>query len=183
MGDAGDMMDVWAVVDWGKPLEKIQQPIPVPQGTEVLIKVSHAGVCHSDLHFQDGYYELGQGKRTYVKDRGVTLPVAGGHEIYGTVAKTGPDAISVPIGAQRAVYPWLGCGQCRFCQQDEDNMCSAQKSLSVVKNGGYAEYVLLPHPKYLADTGDVDPAVACTFGCSAITTLNAVGRSAAMSLS
>lgn len=71
-----DEMDVWALTEWNHPLEKIRQPIPTPEGTDVLLKVTHAGVCHSDLHFAEGYYDMGKGQRFYVKDRGVQLPVA-----------------------------------------------------------------------------------------------------------
>lgn len=122
-------MNLWAVTDWGRPLEKIQRPIPVPAGKEVLIKVTHCGVCHSDIHFWEGYYDLGGGNKFWVKDRGVTLPRAMGHEILGNIVKAGPDAGSQPIGARRAVYPWLGCGNCSRCANEEDNMCAAQKGL------------------------------------------------------
>ena len=171
-----DTMDVWATVEYEKPLEKIRQPIPEPKGKEVLIKVTHCGVCHSDIHFWEGYFDLGGGKRLYAKDRGAKLPLAHGHEILGNIVKAGPDAGEQQVGARRIVYPWLGCSDCRQCAQEEDNMCAAQVSLGVVQNGGFAEYVLVRDPKYLVDPGDLDPAVACTFGCSGITTLNAVSK-------
>lgn len=172
-----DEMDVWALTEWNTPLKKIRQPIPQPVGTEVLIKVTHAGVCHSDLHTAEGYYDMGGGKRFYVKDRGITLPVALGHEILGEVAKTGPDSASLEIGSQQIVYPWLGCGTCTRCGQEEDNLCAAQRGLGTLRNGGFAEYVLVPHPKYLFKLeAGIDPAVACTFGCSGITTLSAVSK-------
>ncbi len=169
-------MDLWALTEWNTPLKKIQKPIPQPQGTEVLIKVTHAGVCHSDLHFAEGFYDIGGGKRLFVKDRGVQLPVALSHEILGEVAKVGPDAGSIPVGSQQVVYPWLGCGSCTRCSQGEDNLCAAQRGLGTLRDGGFAEYVIVPHPKYLFELGDLDPAVACTFGCSGITTLSAVSK-------
>lgn len=171
-------MDLWATVEWEQPLKKIQQPIPEPQGKEVLIKVTHCGVCHSDLHFWEGFYDLGNGKRFYVKDRGVKLPVAMGHEILGNIAKLGPDvdASQFPLGARRIVYPWLGCGNCFRCKAEQDNLCVGQQGLGTLKNGGFAEYVVVPDAKYLIDPGDVDPAVACTFGCSGITTLSALRK-------
>ncbi|KAK5219872.1 hypothetical protein LTR72_007403 [Exophiala xenobiotica] len=171
-----DQMDLWALTEWDTPLQKIRQPIPTPQGTDVLIRVTHSGVCHSDLHFSEGFYEIGGGKRFYVKDRGVQLPVALGHEILGEVAAVGPDAGPISIGSRQIVYPWLGCGSCTRCKQEEDNLCAAQKGLGTLRNGGFAEYVVVPHPKYLVDLGDLDPAVACTYGCSGITTLSAVSK-------
>ncbi|CAG9949010.1 unnamed protein product [Clonostachys rosea f. rosea IK726] len=169
-------MDVWALTEWDKPLKKISQEIPTPTGTEVLIKVSHVGVCHSDLHFAQGHYDMGGGKKFYVKDRGATLPAALGHEILGQVAATGPGAAHLEIGTKQIVYPWIGCGECTRCGQENDNLCAAQRGLGTLRNGGFAEYVLVPHSKYLVELGDLDPAVACTFGCSGITTLSAVRK-------
>ncbi|KAJ0415941.1 chaperonin 10-like protein [Aspergillus carlsbadensis] len=169
-------MSLWALTEWDKPLEKIQQPIPEPQGTEVLIKVTHAGVCHSDLHTAEGFYDIGNGERFHVKDRGINLPIALGHEILGDVAAVGPDAHAVTVGSRQIVYPWLGCGSCTRCGQENDNLCAAQRGLGTLQNGGFAEYVLVPHPKYLVDLGGLDPAVSATFGCSGITTLSAVRK-------
>lgn len=169
-------MDVWALTEWDKPLQKIRQPIPTPTGTAVLIKVTHAGLCHSDLHTAEGFYDIGGGKRFYVKDRGIKLPIALGHEILGEVAAVGPDAEPIPIGSRQIVYPWLGCGSCTRCGQEEDNLCAAQRGLGTLQNGGFAEYVLVPHAKYLVELGGLDPAVASTFGCSGITTFSAVSK-------
>lgn len=169
-------MSVWALTEWDKPLEKISQPVPTPQGTEILVKVTHAGVCHSDLHTAEGFYDIGGGARFYVKDRGIELPIALGHEISGEVVGVGPDAEAVAIGSRQIVYPWLGCGSCTRCRQEEDNLCAKQRGLGTLRNGGFAEYIVVPHAKYLVDLGDLDPTVACTFGCSGITTLSAVSK-------
>lgn len=171
-----ESMDVWALTEWGKPLQKIRQDIPVPTGTEILLRVTRAGVCHSDLHFAEGFYDLGGNKRFYVKDRGVQLPVALGHEILGEVVSAGPEAKDITIGSPQIVYPWLGCGTCARCLQEQDNLCAAQRGLGTLRNGGFAEYVLIPHPKYIIDATKLDPSVACTFGCSGITTLSAVTK-------
>lgn len=171
-------MDVWALTEWNTPLVKIRQPKPVPKGTEVLIRVTHAGVCHSDLHTAEGFYDMGGGKRFYVKDRGIKLPAALGHEILGEVAALGPDtrSSSVALGTRQIVYPWLGCGSCTRCGQEEDNLCASQRGLGTLQFGGFAEYVVVPHPKYLIELGNLDPSVACTYGCSGITTLSSVNK-------
>ncbi len=169
-------MDAWAVVENGKPLAKIELPTPEPAGTEILIEVTHCGVCHSDLHFWEGFYDLGGGKRLMLSDRGVTLPRAIGHEILGRVAKLGPDAEGVAVGDRRIVYPWIGCGHCARCRAEQDNMCLQQRSLGVLQDGGFASHVVVPHARYLVDPGDVDPAFAATFGCSGITVLSAIRK-------
>jgi len=168
-------MEAWAVVEFGKPLQKIQEPLPEPTGAEVLIQVTHCGVCHSDLHFWEGFYDLGNGKRFNISDR-TTLPRAVGHEIVGKVAKLGPDAKGVAVGDSRIVYPWIGCGNCSRCAQGDDNLCAQQASLGVAKHGGFASHVVVPHARYLVEYGKVDPAVACTFACSGITVLSAIRK-------
>lgn len=169
-------MESWSVVGYEQPLEKLKGPIPEPTGTEVLVKVTHCGVCHSDLHFWEGYYDLGFGKKLLISDRGVKLPRALGHEILGTVENAGPEAQDVPLGSRRIVYPWIGCGKCRRCEQGEDNLCSTGRPLGVASNGGFASHIIVPHPKFLVDPGDVDPAVACTFACSGITVLSSIRK-------
>ena len=169
-------MDAWAVVEFNAPLQKIKRPLPEPSGTEVLIQVTHCSVCHSDLHFWEGYYDLGGGKRFNITDRGVVLPRAIGHEILGNVAAVGPDAEGLAVGDRRIVYPWIGCGHCRRCEAGDDNLCAQQRSLGVMQDGGFASHVILPHSRYLVDPGNVDPAVAATFGCSGITTLSAIRK-------
>ena len=170
-------MRAWAVVENGKPLQEIELPTPEPKGTEVLIEVTHCGVCHSDLHIWEGYYDLGGGQKMSLVDRGVTLPLAMGHEIVGRVAKLGPDATGVKVGDIRIVYPWLGCGTCETCLAEEDNMCvRASRSLGVYQNGGYGTHVIAPHPRHLIELGGVDPAVAATYACSGITVYSAIKK-------
>jgi len=170
-------MRAWAVVENGADLQELELPTPEPQGTEVLLEVTHCGVCHSDLHIWEGYYDMGGGKRMSLKDRGVVLPLAMGHEIVGRVAKLGPDAAGVAVGDVRIVFPWLGCGKCEQCLAEQDNMCVvANRSLGVYRNGGYATHVVAPHPRHLIDPGTLDPLVAATYACSGVTVYSAIRK-------
>ncbi len=169
-------MRAWAVVQNGAPLQEVEFPTPEPTGTQVLLETMYCGVCHSDLHIWEGYYDLGGGKRLSLADRGVHLPLAMGHEIVGRVVKLGPEAKGVKIGDIRIVYPWVGCGVCARCLAEEDNMCLQPKSIGVYQNGGYATHVLAPHPRHLVDPGNVDPAVAATYACSGITVYSAIQK-------
>jgi len=169
-------MRAWAVVENGQPLKEIEMPTPEPKGTEVLVEVTHCGVCHSDLHIWDGHYDLGGGKKMSLKDRGVVLPLAMGHEIVGRVVKLGPEAKGVKVGDLRIVYPWVGCGTCAACTSEQDNMCLTPRSLGVYQNGGYGTHVIAPHPRHLVDPGTVDPAVAATYACSGITVYSAIRK-------
>ena len=169
-------MRAWVVVENGKPLQQIELPTPEPTGTQVLLEVTHCGVCHSDLHIWEGFYDLGGGKRMSLKDRGVVLPLAMGHEIVGRVAKLGPEARGVKVGDLRIVYPWVGCGTCAACTGEQDNMCLTPRSIGVYQNGGYGSHVVAPHPRHLVDPGTIDPAVAATYACSGITVYSAIRK-------
>lgn len=169
-------MKAWAVVAAGAPLELVDLPTPVPQGSEVLVEVTHCGVCHSDLHFWKGGYDLGGGRFLSLEDRGVVLPRAPGHEVAGRVVAAGPDAVGVRPGDVRIVYPWIGCGTCPACRREEDNLCAAQQSVGIVRHGGFASHVVVPHPRYLVDPGGLDLAQACTYACSGLTTHAAVSK-------
>ena len=169
-------MRAWAVVENAAPLQEIDLPTPEPTGTQVLLEVTHCGVCHSDLHVWEGRYDLGGGRIMNLKDRGVVLPLAMGHEIVGRVVKLGPQATGVAIGDRRIVYPWVGCGSCAACVADEDNMCLTPRSLGIFQHGGYATHVLAMHPRHLVDYGTLDPALAATYACSGITVYSAVAK-------
>ena len=169
-------MRAWAVVENGADLQEIELPTPEPKGTEVLLEVTHCGVCHSDLHIWDGWYDIGGGKRMSLKDRGVVLPLAMGHEIVGRVVKLGPEASGVSVGDVRIVFPWVGCGHCARCLAEEDNMCLVGRSIGVYQHGGYATHVLAMHPRHLVDPGGLDPAVAATYACSGITVYSAINK-------
>jgi alcohol dehydrogenase, propanol-preferring len=169
-------MRAWAVVENESPLQEIELPTPEPTGTQVLLETTYCGVCHSDLHIWEGRYDLGGGKVMSMKDRGLTLPLAMGHEIVGRVVKVGPDATGVKPGDIRIVYPWVGCGQCAACLAEEDNMCLNPKSIGVFANGGYGTHVIAPHPRHLVDPGTLNPAVAATYACSGITVYSAIKK-------
>jgi alcohol dehydrogenase/propanol-preferring alcohol dehydrogenase len=169
-------MKAWAVVATEQPLQEIELPTPEPQGTEVLLETTYCGVCHSDIHIWEGRYDLGGGKVMNLADRGLTLPVAMGHEIVGRVVKLGPQATGVAVGDIRIVFPWVGCGVCDRCLADEDNMCLTGKSLGVFQNGGYGTHVVAPHPRHLVDPGDLPHPVAATYACSGITVYSAINK-------
>ncbi len=142
---------------------------------------SAAGFCHSDLHIQDGYADLGGGKRLDTT-RGMTLPFTLGHEIAGVVDEVGPDAPKDLIGKKQAVFPWIGCGQCRDCANGDENLCVKQRFLGVSIDGGFATHVLVPDAKYLLDYDPLPVNQAATLMCSGVTAygaLEAAGRPSA----
>jgi len=162
------------VVEWGKPLEKRERATPVPQGSEVLVALKYCGVCHSDVHIREGYFDLGGGRRLHMSARGMEPPVTLGHEPFGTVIAAGPDASDAPTGAERLIYPWIGCGACRRCGEGRDNYCMSPNMIGIQRRGAYADHLLVPHPRYLIDTSGVDSVWAATLSCSGLSTYSAV---------
>ena len=79
-------MKAYQIVEWGAPLEEREVEVPQPKGAEVLVRVTACGICHSDIHIWDGYFDLGGGNRITLGDRGVGLPFTMGHEPVGEVA-------------------------------------------------------------------------------------------------
>ncbi len=159
-----------------KPLQRIERPTPKPQGTEVLLRVIASGVCHSDLHIWDGYYELGGGKRLNLLERGIKLPLTMGHENVGEVVAVGPDAKGVAIGDVRLAHPWMGCGECKVCKRGEENYCATPRNLGVFSNGGYATHLVVPHPRYLFEIGNLPAEKAAPLACSGITAFSALKK-------
>jgi D-arabinose 1-dehydrogenase-like Zn-dependent alcohol dehydrogenase len=165
-----------AIVEFGSPLKEIETPTPTPQGAEILIKTAHAGVCHSDVHIHDGYFDLGGGNKLPMGN--LKLPHTLGHEIEGEVVAIGPDVKGVKVGDHYAVYPWIGCGECAACKRNEENLCLRPRQIGCSSGvpGGYATHVLVPHPKYLLDYGKTNPALAAAYMCSGLTAFGAMKK-------
>jgi D-arabinose 1-dehydrogenase-like Zn-dependent alcohol dehydrogenase len=165
------------VVEFGAPLKEIETPTPVPTGTEVLLKVHNAGVCHSDVHIHDGYFDLGGGNKLPMS--AIQLPHTLGHEIEGEVVAVGPEVKGVRIGARYAAFPWIGCGKCPSCLRGEENICVGGPRQLGCNNGcpgGYATHVMVPHPRYLIDYGKTDPALGAAYMCSGVTAYAAMKK-------
>src|SRR3954452_23147378 len=117
-------------VKFDAPLCETIADTPKPQGREVLVRIERCGLCHSDLHIQDGYADLGGGKKLDTT-RGMALPFTLGHEIAGVVDEVGADVPGSIVGTKKAVFPWIGCGQCRDCKNGDENLCVKQRFLGV----------------------------------------------------
>jgi propanol-preferring alcohol dehydrogenase len=157
----------------GDPLRIENVPLPEPSGSEVRVKVAGCGVCHTDLH-------IARTERLRVK-RPLTL----GHEIGGWVDVAGPDAAK-PLRRARLrqgdavlVFGGWGCGACRECARGEGQRCETGESPGFQRDGGYAEYVLVPEARYLIPLGDLAPDQAAPLADAGVTPYRAVSRAAA----
>jgi len=153
-------------------IENVQTP--KPKGTQILIKVVSTGVCHSDLHLWEGGYAGPAGIIMKVEDRGVKFPLIPGHEVAGTVESFGEDVEGFRTEEKVLVYPWIGEGLCPACRVGEENLCDKPRSLGVYQDGGYAEYVLVPHYKYLVKTGEQGMDAVASLACSGLTAFSAI---------
>ena len=163
------------IVKVNEKLEIQQLETPKPRGSQVLVKVQSSGVCHSDIHLWEGYYEGVGGQLLKTTDRGVNYPLTPGHEVAGIVDSLGEQAEGFNNNDKVLVYPWIGEGLCPACRIGEENLCDKPRSLGVYMDGGYAEYVLVPSYKYLVKMSDgMDTDASATLSCSALTAYGAV---------
>ena len=157
----------------GEALHLEDVPLPEPDGTEVRVRVGGAGVCHTDLHIVDG-----------IQSR-VELPRTLGHEVAGWVDAIGPGAgralrrARLSIGDPVVVYGGWGCGECAECVQGEEQRCDRSVAPGFQADGGYAEAMLVPHPRHLVALGDLEPAHAAPLADAGITPYRAVRRAEA----
>lgn len=171
-------MRCYCVLEHGQPLSLVDKPTPEPQGTEVLLRVQAAGVCHTDLHLWEGHYDLGGGKKLTLAERGIRPPLTLSHEIVGRVVSVGPGVspADAPVDRIALVHPWIGCGECAACRRGEEHICAKPQAMGVVRPGGFAEHVIVPHPRYLVDINGLDPAVAAPLACAGVTTYSALKK-------
>ncbi len=163
------------IVKPNEPLEVQQLETPRPRGSQVLVKVESSGVCHSDIHLWEGGYEGLEGQFLKTTDRGVKYPLTPGHEIAGVVDSLGEEAEGFTKNEKVLVYPWIGEGRCPACRIGQENLCDKPRSLGVYRDGGYAEYVLVPSYRYLLKMDeDMDANASATLSCSALTAYGAI---------
>jgi D-arabinose 1-dehydrogenase-like Zn-dependent alcohol dehydrogenase len=168
-------MESQQIVAYGEPLEARTDPTPSPSGSEVLVRITYCGVCHSDVHLHDGAFHLGKGQDLDVR-AGRKLPFTLGHEIVGIVEALGPDAKGVAIGDHRVVYPWIGCGACPACQRGDEPFCVKPRQLGIQVNGGFSDHVIVPDARYLIAFDGIEEARAAPFACSGLTAYSALRK-------
>jgi len=156
---------------WGQPPELRDVPEPVPGPGEVLLQVTGAGLCHSDLHLM----HWPAGTVDY------ELPFTLGHEVAGTVVEVGKGAAGVQVGESVLVYgPW-GCGRCPQCSRGAEHLCPVRAAgraagCGLGRDGGLAEFVVLPSARLSVPIGDLDPVSAAPLADAGLTTYHAVKR-------
>ncbi len=141
-------------------LEVVPQPEPGPG--EILVKVTAAGICHTELHFLSGLLNLG------------INPLTLGHEVVGKVDKVGPGVTAPRVGERVIIYYYVGCGRCAHCLVGDENLCDAiQAEYGFVTDGGFAEYVKVPARNAVRLPDGLSDEAAAPIGCGVTTAVHA----------
>ncbi len=153
--------------DFKKPLSIEEIERPCPEANEVLIQVEACGACHSDVHVADGDWTQLAGI--------VKKPLILGHEIAGHVVEKGGAVDDLQIG-DRVGVPWIhwSCGECEFCREGNENLCSRQKITGVTVDGGYAEFVRAPATHALKIPEGISALEAAPLFCAGLTVYRAL---------
>ncbi|MDX3240584.1 NAD(P)-dependent alcohol dehydrogenase [Streptomyces sp. ME18-1-4] len=156
----------------GHAPEVVEVPVPEPGPGQVLLKVTAAGLCHSDLAVM-GWPE---------EQFPYPLPMTLGHEGVGTVAAVGSGVTAVVEGDDVAVYgPW-GCGHCHNCAQGKENCCPRAAGLGILppglgSPGALAEYMVVDSPRHLVPLNGLDPVQAAPLTDAGLTPYHAIRKS------
>jgi propanol-preferring alcohol dehydrogenase len=121
------------LTETSSPLKQMEMPRPIPDESELLIKISTCGVCHTELDEIEG--------RTAPS----RLPIILGHEVVGRVVECGGKIKRFKQG-ERVGIGWFfsSCGTCYYCQNKQENLCRQFRATGRDENGGYAEYMVVP---------------------------------------
>ncbi len=161
------------ITAWQAPPTLEELPKPAPRDREVLVRVGAAGLCSSDLHVMS----TAEGILDYA------LPMTLGHEVAGVVESVGSQADQDLIGATVVVYGIASCGHCKNCRRGRDNYCvefgfgeSGLRPVGVGlgRNGGLADYVLLPDERNAVRADGLDPVVLAPLADAGLTAYHAV---------
>lgn len=144
-------------------LEKVEVPVPTPKSDEVLLKVTAAGMCHSDLH------EL----KKPVKEEYIM-----GHEIAGKIVQSGDDVDMSKLRIDRdyALHGPNACGKCEPCLHGFDHQCIGNKAFGVGTDGGYQEYIVANPRSCIEVPVGVSAAVAAVTTDAILTPYRALKR-------
>lgn len=113
-----------------KPLKKFTYEPGQVEPNEVEIRITHCGICHSDVHMIDNDWGMSQ------------YPLVPGHEIVGVVQAVGTDVKNLKVG-QRVGVGWQAssCGTCEFCRSSQETLCSQNQGVIVRRHGGFADQI------------------------------------------
>src|SRR3990170_3697962 len=153
------------LVQTGKPLVEFELPIPQIGEGDVLVRVSAAGICHSDAHYRAG--------RSPVEP----LPLTLGHEVAGVVESVGSKVLQRSPGDRVALHYLVTCGECAYCRSGAEQYCLTGKMLGHYTDGGYAEFVAVPGRNAVLLPDEISFGQGATLMCASATAFHALRKS------
>ncbi|HLA46541.1 MAG TPA: NAD(P)-dependent alcohol dehydrogenase [Thermoplasmata archaeon] len=160
--------------EFDKPLRIVEVDIPrLKNPTDVLVRITGAGVCHTDLHIVEGVW------REKVQ---TSLPYTLGHENAGVIEQTGEDVTAFRKGEKVILHPVITDGLCRACRIGEDMHCENLVFPGITADGGFAEYIVTSQ-RSLVKLHDLKPEDAAPLADAGLTVIRAVKKAASRTTS
>jgi threonine 3-dehydrogenase len=129
-------------------------PVPTIGPRQVLVAVTHAGICGTDRHI----YEWDAWSRSRVK-----VGIITGHEFVGRVAAVGSAVTRASVGQRVSAEGHIGCGMCQPCRTGNGHICEKVDILGIDTDGCFAEYVAIPEDNLWPVHPDIPDQVAAVF--------------------
>ncbi len=148
----------------GQPLELRDVPVVEPGPVDVVVRVTAAGICRSDVHYRRGWPQAGP------------LPLTLGHEVAGEVAAAGRAVTNVAEGDRVVVHYQVACGDCSYCRLGSEQFCVVGTMLGKDRDGGYAEFVTVPARNVFSLPALVPAAHGAVMMCSSATVFHALRK-------
>ncbi len=152
------------LVATGAPVEMQQLPVPTPGPHDVLVRVTAAGICHSDAHYRSG------------RNGSKSLPLTLGHEVAGVVVALGADVRNRQLGDRVVLHYNVTCGTCDWCTQGNEQFCAECRMLGSHRDGGWAEFIVVPARNAVSLPAAVADAPGATLMCASATSYHALRK-------
>jgi 2-desacetyl-2-hydroxyethyl bacteriochlorophyllide A dehydrogenase len=151
------------LIEPGRPLEMEDIPIPAVGPRDVLVRIKAAGICHSDVHYRAGVSP-------------VNFPLTLGHEVAGVIEQIGPEVGNVQVGDRVCLHYMVTCGDCVYCSMGSEQFCTSGKMLGYHRDGGYAEYIVLPARSAFSLPDEIPFEQGAIMMCSSATSFHALRK-------
>jgi propanol-preferring alcohol dehydrogenase len=150
------------LVEIGAGVENRDVDLSAPGSREVVVKVTAAGICHSDAHYRSGASQVGP------------LPLTLGHEVAGEVAEIGSEVRDLRVGDRVCLHYLLSCGDCTYCRRGREQFCREGGMIGKHVHGGWAEHIVVPARCAIRVPAGIPSEHAAVLMCSTATAYHAL---------
>jgi 2-desacetyl-2-hydroxyethyl bacteriochlorophyllide A dehydrogenase len=152
------------LIEPGRPVEMQEVSLPPVGAKDVLVQITAAGICHSDVHYRAGVSP-------------VLYPLTLGHEVAGVIAEVGTEVTNVRVGDRVCLHYMVTCGNCVYCSKGSEQFCVSGQMLGYHRDGGYAEYIVLPARNAFLLPDEISFEQGAILMCSSATSFHALRKS------